>query len=200
MISSFLLDGELTEEEQKDTMGMLGRASEGLNETIGHLNEVVQVKLGIEKELSTISLKKVVSKIITDISALIQENKVVVDIMIPTSFKVQGVPAYIESIILNLVTNAIKYRDPDKRASITIEASLEEEYVKLSIKDNGMGIDLDKYGEKLFGMYKTFHGNKDAKGIGLFITKNQIESIGGRIAVESQVGVGTNFMVKLLKA
>lgn len=200
MISSFLLEGELSEVEQKDTMGMLGRASEGLNETIGHLNEVVQVKLGIEKELSAIPLKKVVNKIITDISALIHENKVVVDIMIPTSFKVQGVPAYIESIILNLITNAIKYRDPDKRASITIEASLEEQYVKLSIKDNGMGIDLDKYGEKLFGMYKTFHGNKDAKGIGLFITKNQIESIGGRIAVESQVGIGTNFTVKLLKA
>jgi signal transduction histidine kinase len=110
------------------------------------------------------------------------------------------VPAYIESIFLNLTTNAIKYRDPEKEPTLTIQSYIEDQFIVLSVEDNGKGIDLERYGNKIFGMYKTFHGNKDARGIGLFITKNQIESMGGTIEVESEVGVGTKFRVKLLKS
>ena len=60
-----------------------------------------------------------------------------------------------------------------------------------------MGIDLEKYGEKLFGLYKTFHGNKDARGIGLFISKNQIEAMNGKIEVESKLNIGTTFKIHL---
>ena len=65
----------------------------------------------------------------------------------------------------------------------------------MEIEDNGLGINLEKHGKKLFGMYKTFHKHKDSRGIGLFITKNQIEAMGGRIDVKSQVGVGTTFKI-----
>jgi two-component system aerobic respiration control sensor histidine kinase ArcB len=63
------------------------------------------------------------------------------------------------------------------------------------VQDNGRGIDLSKYRDKLFGMYNTFHGNKDAKGLGLFIVKAQIEALKGEIEVKSEVGAGTSFMV-----
>ncbi len=160
---------------------------------------MVQVRRVIEKKLSIVPRRKVVDKMLADIIALINENDVSVTIDIPTALTIKGVLAYVESIILNLVTNAIKYRNREKKATLTIQASLDSEYVLLSVEDNGLGIDMDKYGQKLFGMYKTFHGNDDARGIGLFITKNQIESMGGRITVESKVGTGTRFMVKLLK-
>ncbi|WP_083158016.1 PAS domain S-box protein [Allomuricauda sp. CP2A] len=199
MISGFLLDDGLDGEERKDTLHMLGRASNGLNETISHLNEVVQVKLGSEKELNDIFLRKTIDKVLEDINALINETKVRLDIAVPNHIKIKGVPAYLESIVLNLVTNGIKYRNPEKECYLKIEASEEGQYHVFSVGDNGKGIDLDRHGEKLFGMYKTFHGNKDARGIGLFITKNQIESMGGTIAVESQVGVGSKFTVKFLK-
>jgi len=65
----------------------------------------------------------------------------------------------------------------------------------LSIEDNGIGIDLKKYDENLFGMYKTFHQNEDAKGLGLFIAKNQIEALGGKIEVKSEVDKGTTFTI-----
>ena len=71
-----------------------------------------------------------------------------------------------------------------------------EDRLILEISDNGIGIDLEKFGDKLFGMYKTFHYNKDAVGIGLFITKNQIESLNGEIFVESIVNEGTTFTIK----
>ena len=70
-------------------------------------------------------------------------------------------------------------------------------YKVLSITDNGLGIDLERYKDRLFGMYKTFHGNKDAKGLGLFITKAQIETMKGKIEVESTVGEGTTFRILL---
>jgi signal transduction histidine kinase len=68
----------------------------------------------------------------------------------------------------------------------------------LDFNDNGLGINLERHGEKLFGMYKTFHEHKDAKGIGLFITKNQIEAMDGKIEVESAVDEGTTFRVTLV--
>jgi two-component system aerobic respiration control sensor histidine kinase ArcB len=65
----------------------------------------------------------------------------------------------------------------------------------LQVADNGRGIDVEKYGAKIFGLYKTFHGNEDARGVGLFLVKNQIESMRGRIELDSAVGVGSTFKV-----
>ena len=104
-----------------------------------------------------------------------------------------------DSILLNLITNAIKYKHENRDPIIELKTRLDfkdNDRVILEIKDNGSGIDLDKFGDKLFGMYKTFHYNKDARGIGLFITKNQIESLNGEISVESEPEIGTTFTIK----
>jgi sensor histidine kinase regulating citrate/malate metabolism len=98
-----------------------------------------------------------------------------------------------------MLTNAIKYKHPDRDPIISIKTTLDytnNDSIILEIKDNGCGIDMEKYGEKLFGMYKTFHQNKDAVGIGLFITKNQIESLNGQIIVDSELNIGTTFTIK----
>ena len=65
----------------------------------------------------------------------------------------------------------------------------------LLVQDNGLGIDLERHRKKLFGMYKTFHKHPDSRGIGLFMTKNQIEAMGGFIDVESKVDEGSIFYV-----
>lgn len=72
---------------------------------------------------------------------------------------------------------------------------MEDDEPVLTIADNGLGIDLERHGDKLFGLYKTFHTTKDAKGLGLFITKVQVEAMGGRITVESAVDRGTSFHI-----
>ena len=68
----------------------------------------------------------------------------------------------------------------------------------LEISDNGIGIDLVKNGNKIFGMYKTFSNNPASKGVGLFITKNQIEAMGGSITVKSEPNAGTIFKIEIL--
>lgn len=181
--------------KENEVIQMALTASEKLKETIQDLNEIAFNDLVISKKVIPVNLRKSVTETLGGINALIKKAKLQVYNNIPEDLEVLSLPAYLESIILNFSTNAIKYRSVEREPILCFEAVKEDEFIKLSIEDNGKGIDLEQYGEKLFGMYKTFHQNEDAKGIGLFITKNQIEAIGGEIEVKSEVNKGTIFTI-----
>jgi signal transduction histidine kinase len=105
---------------------------------------------------------------------------------------------YFESIIHNLVSNAVKYANPEKKLELTISSFIDDNgRINLHFKDNGLGIDLDKYKDKVFGFKKTFHKHPEANGTGLFFTKNHIETLGGEISVESSLNQGTCFKIIL---
>ena len=115
--------------------------------------------------------------------------------LVPEDIQRPVVPAYLDSILMNFITNAVKYRHPERAPKVLLSVERLDGYAILSITDNGLGINLDKYGEKLFGMYKTFHDNAEARGIGLYITKNQIEAMNGKVDVSSEEGIGTTFYI-----
>jgi signal transduction histidine kinase len=94
------------------------------------------------------------------------------------------------------MSNAIKYRHPDRTPHIIAKSFFKGENKMFTVQDNGLGIDLTRHRDKVFGMYKTFHQHPDARGIGLFITKNQIEALGGTITVASEPGQGTTFTIQ----
>ena len=104
-------------------------------------------------------------------------------------------PIYLDSIFLNLIGNAIKYRSEDRTPEIFISSEMENEKIILKFKDNGLGIDLDRHGHKLFGLNKVFHRHPDAKGVGLFLTRTQIEAMHGTISATSEVDKGTIFTI-----
>jgi len=137
----------------------------------------------------------VLIKTIDSVQALASNNNVFIELdPIEEHQSILGIQAYVDSVLLNLLTNAIKYSDSKKQKStIRIKTEVTSEYVHVSFIDNGLGIDLEKHGRKMFGMYKTFHEHKDSRGIGLFMIKNQIEAIGGKIEVESTEGIGSTF-------
>ena len=114
---------------------------------------------------------------------------------IPEDVTVYFNSVYLESILLNFSTNAVKYSHPKKTPKIHYEFNYEDGKKTLSISDNGLGIDLEKYGELIFGLYKTFHKHPNSRGIGLFMSKNQIEAMGGKVTVKSKVGEGTSFKI-----
>ena len=102
--------------------------------------------------------------------------------------------SYLESILLNLLTNAIKYKSESRKLKINIAAHrLDDDKVILIFKDNGIGIDLQKNKDKIFGLYQRFHDYPDSKGLGLYLVKSQVETMGGTISIESKVNVGTTF-------
>ncbi len=199
MLTQFL-NKETDKIELSNIKRMLDQASKGLNETVDYLNEIVNIKFNTASKMRACSLLDAVEKVKKDISLLLDQNKVFLTPNVGKKHFVNAVPAYLESILLNLFTNAVKYSRPDIDPIIEITSKSVEDKIILNFKDNGLGIDLKKHGDKVFGMFKTFHKNKDAKGIGLFITKNQIEAMGGLITIESEVNVGTTFTLIFQKA
>ena len=189
----------LTEAEDQEQsamfLQMLQTSTEKLAETIVNLSDIVAVNSNVNKPKEPRLLKGEIDKTLETLSVVIHQNKITVDVQVPADLAVTVVPAYLDSILLNLVSNAVKYRAPQRPAVIQLEAHREPGSVVFTVQDNGLGIDLVKNRAKLFGMYKTFHDNEDARGVGLFITKNQIEAMLGTIVVESEVGVGSTFKV-----
>lgn len=195
---SMLLDflSKENDELEKDRiMNMLSSASDNLMDTLENLNEVVEISTNVNLDKKKMNLNEGIGRVKQNLSAFLQKNNAEITNTTPKTFTVLSVPAYLESIILNLITNAVKYRKPKEHPRIRISAEKQEDHSILTVSDNGLGIDLDRYGDKIFGMYKTFHKNKDARGLGLYIIKNQIEAMDGKITVESEVQKGSTFKV-----
>ncbi|QHS54673.1 PAS domain S-box protein [Mucilaginibacter sp. 14171R-50] len=197
MIMDVLADPHTSEEEKTELSGHLAKVSEQLNETITNLNEVVSIQTNVDIQKSEIDLLSYFNRAVALLSNDISLWHIHIDNQMPPDCTLVYSPAYLESIILNLVSNAIKYRSATEHPEITFKYFNEHGRQGFTIADNGIGIDMEKNGNDLFGMYKTFNGNRDAKGMGLFITKNQVEALGGKIEVTSQLGKGTTFKVYL---
>ncbi|WP_375577673.1 PAS domain-containing sensor histidine kinase [Marivirga tractuosa] len=193
----YLINKKHPEIAEIEYIKMLNKASNKLDDTLHHLNNVVSV-VSSSEEMQKINLSDSISAFYETFENLISESKIWFLNEVSKNVIVEAVPAFLESILTNLLTNAIKYRDPEKKDPyVRISSRNFNGIVIIEIEDNGLGIDLDKHGDKLFGMYKTFHGHKDSRGLGLFLTKNQVESMGGKIEVASELGVGSNFKVLL---
>ncbi len=194
MLLDFLIK-EKEESEKERILKMLTHASDNLLDTLENLNEVVDISTNVNLDKKSVNLNESIVRVQQNLSAFLQKNQVEFNNSVPPKLMVSCVPAYLESIILNLLTNAVKYRNPKQNPVITLSAKRQDKNVIFSVSDNGLGIDLDRYGGKIFGMYKTFHNNKDARGLGLYIIKNQTEAMGGNITVSSEMGKGTTFNV-----
>lgn len=195
---SMLLDFltyEKDEKEKEKIVSMLTDASDNLLETLENLNEVVKLSTNIEAKKEKLNLNSKISEIQQNLANLIDNDKLKIINKVDKNIDIKIVPAYLDSILMNFITNGVKYQHPEREPILTFSTEKQKDYAVLSIEDNGLGIDLKKYGSKLFGMYKTFHTNKDARGIGLYITKNQVESMHGKIEVESKLGKGTTFKI-----
>lgn len=192
-----LFDMEESEQEKAELMNYMKAASEQLNGSIEDLNEIIDKQYKTETDLKEIKPAEMIGKVKQVLISEILSYNIKFKENIDEDLTIKYNSSYLESIILNLISNAIKYRDPEKKPKVTIKLYEKENNAYLEVSDNGLGLDIEKHGDKLFGMYKTFHGNENAKGIGLFITKNQIESLGGSIEVESAINKGTTFKVRL---
>jgi PAS domain S-box-containing protein len=171
---------------------------DNLMDSIHNLSEVSEIQTNDRTVMERVDLIEILNSSLLNVSSLALTSEVSIDFTQKNeSIPVLGNSIYLESITLNLLTNAIKYRDSKKSCEIKILIQVKDETVELQVVDNGLGIDLKRQGRKIFGMYKTFHDHPDSRGIGLFITKNQVEALGGEIEVESKEGTGSSFKVTL---
>ena len=181
--------------DEKVFKSYLTDISNNLSETLEHLNEVVTINTH-EKSKEPVDIESVFKSVLEDHKSLLEEIDVSLKYDFSNLSHIEYVPSFLNSIFSNLLTNAIKYRDTSRPLEIIVKTKSKRTKNILIFQDNGIGIDLDRNGAKIFNMYKTFHDNEDARGIGLFLTKNQVESLGGNISVASEIGKGSLFTVK----
>jgi PAS domain S-box-containing protein len=168
-----------------------------LNETLAHLNEVVTIRGDQTHERKKVRLSELLPPILHALADELNARPAAIRSDFSQVDEVDYVPAYLTSILTNLVSNAIRYQHPDRSLQLTLATRRERGRVVLDVRDNGLGIDLVQHGSKLFGLYKTFHEHPQARGFGLFLTRNYVEALGGRIEVASTPGQGTIFTVTL---
>jgi signal transduction histidine kinase len=184
--------------DKKEIFSHIKTISNSLNATMGHLDEIVKIQSEIGKERKLVNFEDIFNNVASALNANIKAAQAVIESDFTKATHISYIPAYLESIFQNLLTNALKYRHPERAPHIKCETLRIGDNIYLNFEDNGLGIDLQRHGEELFGLYKTFHFNNDAKGIGLFITRNQVEALGGNIQVESTINVGTKFSIRLV--
>ncbi len=190
-----LIESSESEEEKDEMIQLLKSVSNSLNETMIHLNEVINIRTNIGLVSESLNLKHYLETVQRVLSEQINSKGVSISTIMPDDVMINYNPAYLESILYNIISNSIRYSHPERKPIIIIKWINDDENKILQISDNGVGIDLVKNADKIFGMYKTFTNNADSKGIGLFITKNQIDAMGGNITVESEPNVGTTFKI-----
>lgn len=191
-----LLSETNTLKDKMELLDNISDISDNLDFAISQLNELVTHQDLLKKERKTTRFKEALEVVMASVSSLTNRESATIISDFKSLQQISYIPEYLESILLNLITNAIRYKQPGRKPVIFIQTYQQNDQSFMEVSDNGMGIDLEQYGEKMFGMYKTFHRNPDAKGIGLFITKNQVETMGGSISVTSTVNIGTTFKIK----
>ena len=185
----------IEDSELKEIINGFSKSTHLLNETINDLVKVIIIKDNPSIQKEEIFIKDVFENVFNQLSFLISANKPIlkIDLEVETIFDINK--SYLESIFLNLMTNAINYREPSRQLRITIATKVEENNLFMTFKDNGIGIDLEKNNDKIFGLYQRFHNYPESKGLGLYLVKSQVESMGGTISVDSSVGKGTTFTI-----
>lgn len=194
VINQMIQDIE-TKEDLVQYQQMLSELAETMKITVDDLLDIVKIRHSEARELADVSFPLILEKVLRLLKPQITQQKAAIESDFSVLEQIHYSVPFLESIFLNLLSNALKYAHPDRKAIIKIRSYREQGKPCLLVSDNGIGIDLERNGHKVFKLYKTFHRHKRGKGFGLFLIKNQIEAMGGSIQVESVVNQGTTFKI-----
>jgi signal transduction histidine kinase len=172
-------------------------STNNLNEILNDLIKIVLIKESSKEGLQPLSLTEHVNKVASLLYSQIESSGTKMNLNFSVVDQVVFEPSYMDSIIMNLLSNSIRYAHPERCPEITMSSRLEHGFVEIIYSDNGMGIDLERYGHKIFGLYQRFSSNPEGKGIGLYLVHSQVTALGGKITVESELEVGTTFLIKI---
>ena len=195
-LSDILLESENVGKEIQDALKALSLSANSLDRVILDLNHILQVSSQVNAKIERVSLSSLVEEISAGISHMIHKNKVQLTYDFNEIDELLILKSYLYSVLQNLVINSIKYQRADTPPSIRISSKLNGNKIIIYVKDNGKGIDLSRYGTQLFGLYKRFDYSVEGKGMGLFMVKMQVESLGGTINVQSALNAGTEFSLE----
>ncbi|MEL6624796.1 MAG: PAS domain S-box protein [Bacteroidota bacterium] len=191
---------EKSEPEKEEVLiHKIGASVHRLNETVNDLIEIVAVRDKQSYSLEKLDLSSTVKGVEVSIQEQIKQAGAEIQLDLSAAPFVYFSPIYLKSILLNLLSNALKYRRLGVPPLIRVSSEDLEEFICLKVEDNGIGIDLEKNKDRMFRMYQQLQEGIEGKGLGLYLVKSQIESLGGKIEVQSERGVGTKFLLYFRK-
>jgi PAS domain S-box-containing protein len=184
-----------TPAEKEELVDLLTQSSTALLDTLNELTEVIKVQQDKYIQKEELSFEHIFDKVKQMHAAQIADLKACIHHDFSGAPFISYPAIYLESILMNLLNNALKYAEPTRKPVISARTFWKNGNLLLEFSDNGRGINLDKHSGNIFKLYKTFHKHPDAKGLGLYMTKNQVEAMGGKIFVESKEFEGTKFII-----
>ncbi|MDP3467318.1 MAG: PAS domain S-box protein [Daejeonella sp.] len=195
-LASLWDEPRLTKTENGELNRALLESVHNLDTIVKDLNQILQIRGAIIEYNEQIQFSGLVEDIKISIKNLIDSDGVDIKYDFSEINIFSSLKSYMYSIFYNLISNSIKYRQNGVPCLIKIESHLTGNKLELIFSDNGLGIDLEKKGEQVFGLYKRFHSHVEGKGLGLFMVKTQVEKLGGKIRVQSEVNKGTSFKIE----
>lgn len=192
-----ILNYDHLDEYNKKIVDMFRDSAYKLNETIYDLTQMLSLKSAKNVEIEKVSISRIFKKVCNSFTRQIHT----MGIFIHTDFNCDLIPfnkSYLESILMNLMSNSVKYCAENRQLKIEVATKYDQNgNILLTFEDNGLGIDLLKHKDRIFGLNERFHSHVNGSGVGLFITKTQINSLGGEISVESTVDKGSKFTISI---
>jgi len=191
-----LLDiSKIDNEEANELITIVKLSGEYLKETLDNYVDALSERHRKLANVEEVDLNKSLNNVLKSINSLIETSQATIHIDFTKLDKIKFNETYMESVFLNLLTNSIKYARPDLFPVISIQSEKINGRDQLIFTDNGLGFDMEKVKDKIFGLHQKFHNHKDSKGIGLYLVHNHITSFAGKISVESKVNEGTKFIM-----
>jgi PAS domain S-box-containing protein len=174
----------------------LRSAAGKLDGVIRDLNQILTIRGNLQQVREPVVVADELQAVLLTFQHEIEQYHITVTQDFDQAPVIATVRGYFKSILFNLLSNAIKFRAADRPAHIRVRTARQEDgAILLIVQDNGIGFNVEKEKNKVFGLYKRFHSHIEGKGLGLFLVKTQIEALGGKVRVHSQVGEGSVFKV-----
>jgi PAS domain S-box-containing protein len=192
-----ILEQSFAEKDEKEMIHRMSQSVANLDTVITDLNLILQIKQEQSSPKEVIDFESIIASIRLSIKNLIVQEHVQFELDIQCATSIVAVRSYLYSVFYNLTLNSIKYRNPLISPLIKIKCAEEGGDLVIRFQDNGKGIDLEKHGNELFGLYKRFDSGIEGKGLGLYMVKSQVQELGGTIEVESAIMKGTTFIIRI---
>ncbi len=201
-VKGFLTLYEPQEEptENDNVVQNVKESTEHLDMILTDLNVILGPKKQALETKSEVLLLDLVEEVKVSLSEEIRLNRIVIKQEFNPGLKLHTIKTVLNSILFNLFQNAIKYKSLSEEPEIKVIADQKEEGIEIRIQDNGIGIDLERYKDRLFKLYNRFSNTQEGKGIGLYLVKSNVEMLGGRIDIESEVNAGSTFIIQFKNA
>jgi signal transduction histidine kinase len=184
--------------EQSDINELIAKSARDLDEVLRDLGQILDTGTEIYAVMEDVSLRHEWNRAVRLLEDNINDD-VILDVDFDQVNSIRGVKAMVQSVFYNLLSNALKYKSPERPLFVQVKSLAKSNATIIEFSDNGVGIDLERYGKDIFKLYKRFHTSTQGKGVGLYLVKMQVESMNGNITVHSKVNTGTKFRMNFFK-